>query len=106
MEENVKKIESLPGKTGNKVVYLVKITDQEGKQEYKWFVTTKTNIGGATIEFIGYEVEKEKVHEIKTYDDALNIASSSWNNNPRLVEVIYPISRLVRVINLSYKVKS
>lgn len=105
MEENIKKIESLPGKTGNKVVYLVKIEDRENKQLYKWFVTSKTDIGGATIGFIGYEVEKEKVHEIKTYEDALNVASNSWDNSPRLVDIKYPIARLVKVLNLSYRVK-
>lgn len=96
--ENSKEITDLPGGAKNKIVYIIKVMDEDFK--IKYFISSKVDITSAIVKFIGYETTKTSANKIKTYSDAIFIANKSKIN---LVDITYPLYRVISVQNVTYR---
>ncbi len=104
MEEKVQKITHLPGKVDNKNVYLVKVKDTEIDHErYRAFVTNKVDYLPGRVSFIGYEIDNSSIAELKTYEDAVELANK---NKSDLYHMTYSLQKLTSVRNVTYKLKA
>lgn len=103
-KEKEKKIDGLPGKPDNKNVYLVRVEDITSDREgHRSFVTNKLDYCPGRLEFIGYEINNSSIAELKTYEDAIELANK---NKSDLFSVAYPMQKIISVRNVTYKLKA
>ena len=102
-DEKVQKITYLPGKVDNKNVYLVRVEDKKSNREIvRVFVTNKVDYLPGCVSFTGYEIDNSSIAELKTYEDAIELANK---NNSEVHSVTYSMHRLISVRNVTYKLK-
>lgn len=112
-EDDWEKIGILPGRSSNKIVYLVRADDKISSGFIRHYLVSELTTGGAVLEFVGFDVTevfaryhdegndpediKEKLRDIDGVLDLIN------KNRLKVSSMMYPWNRVISIENLFYR---
>lgn len=90
--------------SSNKLLYIVVIEDPTVKTKgLRFYATPKVDKAAAFIELIGFEVTDTQVKQLKSWNDASELAEQG---NLEVTHLCVPWQRVVSIKNANYRVKS
>lgn len=99
----IEKINKIIGNSTNKLLYIVVIEDLSSDQGIRFIATSKVDKNPVCLDVIGYEVTNAQTDKLKTWDDAVELAT---NEKMEIISVTFPWHRIISIRNVSYKTKS
>jgi len=97
------KIKDLPGGSGNKIVYLIRVKEPGETGKIRAFISNNVTQGNFVLECIGYEIKPTRVEIIKTYEDAVDRVNKDGFS---LSSMVFPWHVVISVQNVTYRTKA
>lgn len=87
----------------NKLLYILVVEDPSQKTNVRYFATTKIDKLATGVDVIGYDFTNAQSNKLKTWDDALGLATKEESE---ILSIFFPWHRIINIRNVSYKQKS
>ena len=101
--KTIEKVNRIIGNSTNKLLYIVVTEDLSSDQGIRYFATSKIDKTPVCLDVVGYEVTNAQSSQLKTWDDAVELATQEKIEN---ISISFPWHRVISIRNVSYKTKS